>query len=37
MFLLPGSDQPVDIFVSGLCREQYVMLKAQFLKAKEHG
>lgn len=37
MFLTSGTDQPIDILVSGLCREQYIMLKAQLLKAREHG
>jgi len=37
MFLYPGTDQPINLWASGLCREQYAMLKAQHLKAKEHG
>uniref|UniRef100_A0A1I7V150 28S ribosomal protein S18-2, mitochondrial n=1 Tax=Caenorhabditis tropicalis TaxID=1561998 RepID=A0A1I7V150_9PELO len=36
-FLADGTDQPIDILKSGLCREQYTMLRAQLLKAKEHG
>ncbi|CAI4228662.1 unnamed protein product [Auanema sp. JU1783] len=36
-FLSEGTDQPIDILKSGLCREQYALLKAQLLKAKEHG
>ncbi|CAD6195740.1 unnamed protein product [Caenorhabditis auriculariae] len=36
-FLADGTDQPIDILKSGLCREQYAQLKAQLLRAKEHG
>ncbi|CAI5443195.1 unnamed protein product [Caenorhabditis angaria] len=36
-FLADGTDQPIDILKSGLCKEQYNQLKAQLLKAKEHG
>uniref|UniRef100_A0A1I7XUS3 28S ribosomal protein S18-2, mitochondrial n=1 Tax=Heterorhabditis bacteriophora TaxID=37862 RepID=A0A1I7XUS3_HETBA len=36
-FLSDGTDQPIDILKSGLCREQYAMLKAQLLAAKEYG
>lgn len=36
-FLADGTDQPIDILKSGLCREQYTLLRAQLLKAKEHG
>uniref|UniRef100_A0A7E4V9L2 28S ribosomal protein S18-2, mitochondrial n=1 Tax=Panagrellus redivivus TaxID=6233 RepID=A0A7E4V9L2_PANRE len=36
-FLVPGTDQPMDILKTGLCREQYTLLQAQLLRAKEHG
>ncbi|KAK5979964.1 Mitochondrial Ribosomal Protein Small [Trichostrongylus colubriformis] len=36
-FLSDGTHQPIAILKSGLCREQYAMLKAQLLAAKEHG
>ncbi|VDL70272.1 unnamed protein product [Nippostrongylus brasiliensis] len=36
-FLADGTHQPIEILKSGLCREQYAMLKAQLLAAKEHG
>uniref|UniRef100_A0AC35GSQ4 28S ribosomal protein S18b, mitochondrial n=1 Tax=Panagrolaimus sp. PS1159 TaxID=55785 RepID=A0AC35GSQ4_9BILA len=36
-FLEPGTDSPLDIHKTGLCREQYKLLQAQLLKAKEHG
>ncbi|KHJ99519.1 clathrin adaptor complex small chain [Oesophagostomum dentatum] len=36
-FLSDGTHHPIDILKSGLCREQYAMLKAQLLAAKEHG
>jgi hypothetical protein len=36
-FLIPGTDQPRPILRTGLCREQYMLLEAQLLKAKEHG
>lgn len=36
-FLSDGTHQPIEILKSGLCREQYAMLKAQLLAAKEHG
>jgi len=36
-FLEPGTDEPMEILKTGLCREQYTMLQAQLLKAKEHG
>ncbi|CAD5235423.1 unnamed protein product [Bursaphelenchus xylophilus] len=36
-FLAPGTDQPMDLLKSGLCRDQYIQLKAQLLKAREHG
>ncbi|CAJ0919985.1 unnamed protein product, partial [Mesorhabditis belari] len=36
-FLQDGTVQPLDILKTGLCREQYNLLSAQLLKAKEHG
>ncbi|KAK6009098.1 hypothetical protein OSTOST_26010 [Ostertagia ostertagi] len=36
-FLSDGTHQPIAILKSGLCREQYAMLRAQLLAAKEHG
>ena len=36
-FLEPGTDEPMEILKTGLCREQYTMLQAHLLKAKEHG
>uniref|UniRef100_A0A0N4ZT00 Small ribosomal subunit protein mS40 n=1 Tax=Parastrongyloides trichosuri TaxID=131310 RepID=A0A0N4ZT00_PARTI len=36
-FLATGTDQVIPILKTGLCREQYNQLKAQLLKAKEHG
>ncbi|CAJ0577875.1 unnamed protein product, partial [Mesorhabditis spiculigera] len=36
-FLQDGTVQPLDILKTGLCREQYALLRAQLLKAKEHG
>ncbi|KAI6191739.1 PRP6-like protein [Aphelenchoides bicaudatus] len=36
-FLLPGTDQLVPLLKTGLCREQYAQLRAQLLKAREHG
>ncbi|ETN84963.1 adaptor complexe medium subunit family protein [Necator americanus] len=36
-FLSDGTHHPIDILKSGLCREQYALLKAQLLAAKEHG
>src|SRR4051794_30745766 len=37
MFLAYGTDKPIEIFDSGLCREQYMNLRAALHKAKEHG
>jgi hypothetical protein len=37
MFLKHGSDQPLPLLTTGLCREQYFQLQAQTLRAKEHG
>ncbi|MFH4975701.1 hypothetical protein AB6A40_002410 [Gnathostoma spinigerum] len=36
-FLATDTDQPLPILRTGLCREQYRLLQAQLLKAKEHG
>jgi len=36
-FLSSGTDQPIDLHKSGLCRDQYLLLRAQLLKAREHG
>jgi hypothetical protein len=36
-FVNYGSDQPMDILRSGLCRDQYSQLKAAILAAKDHG
>jgi len=36
-FLLPGTDQPMPLIRTGLCREQYQNLQAQLLKSREHG
>ncbi|TKR81098.1 hypothetical protein L596_015034 [Steinernema carpocapsae] len=36
-FLAPGTDMPIHLIKSGLCREQYNQLQAQLLKAQEHG
>lgn len=37
MFLCHGTDQPLPILQTGLCREQYIQLQVQLLKAKENG
>ncbi|KAI6205342.1 hypothetical protein M3Y94_00781300 [Aphelenchoides besseyi] len=36
-FLTPGTDQPIELLKTGLCRDQYSQLRAQLLKAREHG
>ncbi|KAK0404572.1 hypothetical protein QR680_017518 [Steinernema hermaphroditum] len=36
-FLAPGTDKPIHLLKSGLCREQYHQLQAQLLKAQENG
>jgi len=36
-FVNYGSDQPMDILRSGLCRDQHAQLKAAILAAKDHG
>ncbi|KAK6058251.1 adaptor complexe medium subunit family protein [Cooperia oncophora] len=36
-FLSDGTHQPIAILKSGLCQEQYALLRAQLLAAKEHG
>ncbi|KAK6043360.1 hypothetical protein COOONC_19135 [Cooperia oncophora] len=35
-FLSDGTHQPIAILKSGLCQEQYALLRAQLLAAKEH-
>ncbi|CAD5228302.1 unnamed protein product [Bursaphelenchus okinawaensis] len=36
-FLADGTDQPIELLQTGLCRDQYGQLKAQLLKAREYG
>ncbi|KAI1724194.1 tetratricopeptide repeat domain-containing protein [Ditylenchus destructor] len=36
-FLIEGTDQPMSILRSRLCREQHFTLQVEILKAKEHG
>lgn len=37
MFLYQGTETPLPLLKTGLCREQYMLLQVELLKAKEHG